>query len=468
MCGIFGRVCRTPDTWLRLPRDLIEQAQSRGRDSYGVATWRAPDLLRVVGNNVDPMPATGLPYRRWAIGNTRAEPTTEFVPAKQRDDVQPFTIGPVTVAHNGTFANDRELAQRWGIPEIGTRRSDIDTARWTAVLEQRGAWSPDDVISLLRETVGSYALAVGHEDGWVVLAANYRPLWLRWVDPGTDSELEFTSVSPRHHSFLDRLDTGWTALPPYSALIIESDGELRTVELGPLPPVTRRSLVVCSGGLDSSVAAAATIATRHNGDSRNVDLLHITYGCRAQASEVESVKRVAAHLEVGLRTVDLTHVFAEIGHSRLTGTWQGAATGETGAEYAVEWVPARNTVLLATALGMAEAHGYTHLVLGNNIEEAGAYPDNDTEFVERFNDLIPFAVGPDRPVPQVEQPVGRLTKREIVALGLSLDRDLLAYTWSCYDNGPMHCGNCGPCFMRRTAFAMAGEPDPMPYREKVL
>lgn len=465
MCGIFGRICRTPDLWLRLPRDLVKAAQARGRDSYGVAVWSAPDLLRVIGDDLDQVPRAGLPYQRWAIGNTRAEPTTEFVPAKQPTDVQPFTVGPVTVAHNGTFANDRELADQWDIPAPRGIRSDIDTARWTAVLAQRGAWAPNDVLDLLAQTKGSYALAVGHEDGWVVLAANYRPLWLRWVDPGQDSELEFTSVSPRHLSLPDRLAQGWTALPPYSALVIEADGEMRTVDLQQLSH-RRRSLVVCSGGLDSSVAAAATIARQHNGNSRDVDLLHITYGCRAQVAEVEAIKRVAAHLETGLRTVDLTHVFAEIGHSRLTGTWQGAATGETGAEYAVEWVPARNTILLATALGMAEAHGYTHLVLGNNIEEAGAYPDNDTEFVERFNDLIPFAVGPDRPTPVVEQPVGRLTKREIVALGLSLDRELLAHTWSCYDNGPLHCGNCGPCFMRRTAFAMAGEPDPMPYRSE--
>jgi 7-cyano-7-deazaguanine synthase len=126
------------------------------------------------------------------------------------------------------------------------------------------------------------------------------------------------------------------------------------------------------------------------------------------------------------------------------------AGGEEGAEFAHEWVPARNIVMLSIATAYAEAKGFDYIVLGNNLEEAGAYPDNEPEFINRFNDLLPFAVGDGKRV-RVVMPVGNLMKHEIVDLGHRLGAPL-DLTWSCYRAGDKHCGTCGPCFMRRTAF----------------
>lgn len=450
MCSIFGYYGTTG----HLTRHVIKQAQVRGRDSWGVRGWNATphhSTTRDVAGDF------AYPWRRWVIGNTRAEPTTEWVADKTADDIQPFTAGPLTVAHNGTIANDHDLATRYGVNIDAA--SKIDTARWVAAAQAANVNTPDAVLDFLtRDTIGSYAFAVGHDDGWLVLAANYRPIWLREHEGGS---IEFTSVDPRHLGLRDRLREGWTMLDPYTALILRPDAAPEHRPLTqPTDDATSRALVVCSGGLDSTTAAAMTAATGPT------DLLHLTYGCRAEDRELAAVHAIAEDLNIGLRTLDLTGVFAAIGNSRLTGTWDGAAAGEAGAEYAIEWVPARNTILLAVATGIAEGHGYSRLVLGNNIEEAGAYPDNEAEFVGRFNDLLPFAVADGRHV-HVDQPLGGLTKREIVQAGLAIGAPL-HLTWSCYDNGAAHCGNCGPCYMRRTAFDMLGVTDPMTYAAEAV
>ena len=72
--------------------------------------------------------------------------------------------------------------------------------------------------------------------------------------------------------------------------------------------------------------------------------------------------------------------------------------GEAGAEFAHEWVAARNFNFLAQATGIAEAHGYPFIALGVNLEEAGAYPDNEGIFGIRINEVLPYAVGPYRRV----------------------------------------------------------------------
>lgn len=453
MCSIHGIYSHTgcDDDDAELLHRLLLAGSERGSDSAGIvaSTGQAlPMIGSAKGYRLDDVRSV-VRGARWAVANCRAEPTTEWVHSKRLADVQPFSHEGVTVAHNGTVANDADLLDVHGIAQPPTA---VDSWALLPVLASEPNWSAAGLCELLQENVvGSWALLAGRGD---VLAAsvNYRPLAAQFTDNG----VAFTSLA-RHGELgtglVDRMTDPWTRLRPYSTVLVTPQGideaDLRT-------NAETRALVVASAGLDSTVVASMLLA-----DGWDVGLLHLTYGCRAEAREVQAVRDIATALDVPLTILDLTAVFAAIGNSRLLDPTAAHAPGEAGAEFAHEWVPARNLVLLAVASALAEAHGYDAVALGANIEEAGAYPDNEQEFIERLGDVLPYATHVERDV-RILMPVGHMTKREIVAAGLDVNAPL-DLTWSCYEGRELHCGTCGPCYMRRTAFAMVGAPDPMRY-----
>ena len=92
-----------------------------------------------------------------------------------------------------------------------------------------------------------------------------------------------------------------------------------------------------------------------------------------------------------------------------------------------------------------------------------SYPDNEYIFQKKFNDILPNSLNLQNRV-EVLTPVANLMKREIVQMGLDIGAPL-HLTWSCYENGELHCGKCGPCFMRKTAFKMLNKDEVIQYHE---
>lgn len=382
------------------------------------------------GEGTNP-PALRIPFKEaTVIGNLRAEPTTEYVKQKRVGDQQPYACGKWAMVHNGTVANDRALRTN----RLGTA---IDSA---AIAEQLAIVGPEfsDFVGVINKIKGSYAILAAHEDfpGRLYVAANYRPLWFIQTPVGV-----FFASSRDYlpwKTFVPQM------LMPYTAALFTEHGIVEQTELYPTHDNdNRKALVVCSGGLDSVVSA--TIAKEAG---MQLHLIHFLYGSRAEGPEVDAVRAVAKHLEAELTLFPLNIYRKE--DSPLLDPNSKVAGGEEGAEFAHEWVPARNLVMLSVATAFAEARGIGTIVLGNNLEEAGAYPDNEPEFISRFNDMLPFAVGDGKRM-RVVMPVGNLMKHEIVALG-KLVKAPMHLTWSCYRAGEKHCGTCGPCYMRRRAF----------------
>lgn len=429
--------------------EVYRASYERGRDGRGfvsVTGKHKPTEYRSVERQEEasgPVPVLfeGNAYHHAIVGNFRAEPTTEYVAQKRLEDQQPYSAQGWSIVHNGTIANDKEL-------RTGVVNTSIDSA---AIVERlalsravQGGGRLRHSMWHFRKTVqelkGSFAILAVHqsEPDHMMVAVNYRPVWYSRTPVG----LFFASSR-------DYLPAGYPRemVEPYTinSFILKDDG---CMELSTLPLLEqaepRRALVVCSGGMDSVVAA--TVAQRQLG--YEVELIHFTYGSRAEGNEVDAVWEVGKALGVPVHLKALP--IYEKGDSPLLDKQSKLAGGEAGAEFAHEWVPARNLVLLAVATAYAEAKGFDTLILGNNLEEAGAYPDNEPEFINRFNDLLPFAVGDGKRV-RIEMPVGNLMKHEIVALGHAVGAPL-HLTWSCYRNGDKHCGTCGPCYMRRTAF----------------
>ena len=401
MCSIFGAFGWDID--LGILKVIEDVAKDRGRDGCRSESYSLGGGYAAV------------------LGNCRATPTTEL----QHTDLQPYD----RVVHNGTIANDAELG---GLP------LEVDSKVIPKVIDRTSLKAFAASLSKLK---GSYAIAAA-SDRTVFLAANYKPLHYLAVN----GAIYFSSME-RHLAPLAPFGIRPARLEPYTAMDLETGESVALWR-----EHSNRALVICSGGLDSVTAAYMLKAS-----GVDVTLLHFLYGCRAEDQEINSVARVSGHLgaEAEFHRLDYQQFK---GASPLLIRDRHIAGGLAGAEYAHEWVPARNLLMLATATAYAEANGFGYIALGNNLEEAGAYPDNEEQFTTLFDDVLDYAVHDGGQV-RLITPVGRLMKHEIVKEGIKLG---VPYdiTWSCYHGYVHPCGNCGPCLMRSLAFRRNGLKDP--------
>lgn len=404
MCSIYGAFGRVYSK--SIIGRIRELARDRGRDGGHHQQFDLGDNYAVIGH--------------W-----RATPATEASSAPS----QPYG----GIVHNGTIANDRELGNPEGAVDSMVLQHVLDRSSLSALVASLG------------RIQGSYAMAVVGDDR-LYLATNYKPIYLLRL-----GEAFYFSSMERHLLPLCGLGVRPERLRPYSAIDLLT-GERQDIARED----SRRALAICSSGLDSTTAAYQLKA-----EGWDVTLLHFTYGCRAETRELDRIRRIGEHM--GAPVVVLPIDYSQFkGQSPLLGD-QAIASGATGAEFAHEWVPARNLVLIAHAAAYAEANGFGAVALGNNLEEGGAYPDNEEEFTHLLDQVLDYAVHDGGQV-RLLAPVGRLMKHEIVSLGLRLGVPY-ELTWSCYHAGDAHCGNCGPCYMRREAFRRNNAPDPTTYAQ---
>jgi 7-cyano-7-deazaguanine synthase len=132
----------------------------------------------------------------------------------------------------------------------------------------------------------------------------------------------------------------------------------------------------------------------------------------------------------------------------------------------VTYVPARNTIFLSLALGLAEASGARDLFIGVNALDYSGYPDCRPEFIAEFEKLANLATkaGVEGEHFAIHAPLLHMTKADIAreAQRLGLDTSV---SHSCYDPLPdgRHCGECDACRLRSKGFAEAGIADPTVY-----
>lgn len=404
MCSIFGAVGMDVDIGI-LAR-LRDKAGDRGRDGGRMETYKLRDGTMA------------------ALGNWRATPTPEH----DKAPLQPYE----KVVHNGTIANDKEL---------GAREGEVDSMILRRTLDWSDLYA---FMSSLLQLRGSYAMAgVSKDERSILLACNYKPIHI-WSPNGltfyfSSMARHFDSVAPWYQSPM--------LMPPYSVM------ELPSGDNQPLPRLSERNaIVIASAGLDST-----TVAAKLAFDGYKVRLLHFLYGCKAESKEALYIPEIAGALGVEFDFVQLD--YRQMSDSPLLKEGDAIAQGIEGAEYAHEWVPARNLVMLAMASAYAEANGFHTIALGNNLEESGAYPDNEEQMTCMMDEVLNYSVQNGYDL-RLVSPVGHLMKHEIVRLGVDMG---VPYhlTWSCYRAGEKHCGECGPCFMRKTAFERNGLEDPV-------
>jgi 7-cyano-7-deazaguanine synthase len=225
-----------------------------------------------------------------------------------------------------------------------------------------------------------------------------------------------------------------------------------------------KAVVLLSGGMDSATTAAIAL-------SRGFDVHALTfrYGQR-HAAELEAARRVANAL--GIRQ----HVVLDIdlrafGGSALTGELavpKDTPMDQIGKRIPPTYVPARNTIFLAFALGWAEVLGASDIFLGANAMDYSGYPDCRPEYFQSFQRMAGLAtragVEEGRRL-TIHTPLIELSKREIIERGLALGVDY-GITLTCYDPAPdgAACGRCEACLLRVKGFREAGMEDPAAYQ----
>lgn len=220
----------------------------------------------------------------------------------------------------------------------------------------------------------------------------------------------------------------------------------------------RPAVVLLSGGLDS-----ATVLAQAHAEGWACHALSFDYGQRHRA-ELDAARRIVdvqGAVEHRIVALDL----AAIGGSALTDA--DIAVPEAGGEgIPVTYVPARNTVFLAVALGLAEVVGASDIFIGVNAVDYSGYPDCRPAFIAAFEQLANVAtkVGVKGTRFRIHAPLLDLSKAEIIRCGTELGVNY-ALTVTCYqaDEAGRACGLCDACRLRREGFQAADIPDSTRY-----
>ncbi|GAC1306871.1 MAG: 7-cyano-7-deazaguanine synthase QueC [Acidimicrobiales bacterium] len=218
-----------------------------------------------------------------------------------------------------------------------------------------------------------------------------------------------------------------------------------------------KSIVILSGGLDSTVCMALAAKA-----AEDVVALTFDYGQRHRI-ELERAALVAGHYRAEHVVVHLDA--SQWGGSALTDVSIAVPDASTQSappgQIPVTYVPARNLIFLAVAMGVAEARHADDVYLGINALDYSGYPDCRPEFVTSFVETARLALkrGVEGNPVTVRTPLADLTKEGIVRLGVEVGAPL-ELTWSCYRGGARPCGTCDSCVLRTRGFAAAGVEDP--------
>jgi len=224
----------------------------------------------------------------------------------------------------------------------------------------------------------------------------------------------------------------------------------------------KSAVVLLSGGIDSTTTLAIALAEGYEAYALSFD-----YGQRHQI-ETQAARRAADSLGAKkhrIAKIDL-RVF---GGSALTGDIdvpKQRSETEIANGIPVTYVPARNTIFLAYALGWAEVIQAADIFLGVNAIDYSGYPDCRPEFIEAFQTVanVGTKAGVEGRRFQIHTPLIKFSKAEIIRKAVELGVDL-SLTHSCYDPSPdgFACGECDSCLLRLKGFREAGMKDPIRY-----
>jgi len=218
------------------------------------------------------------------------------------------------------------------------------------------------------------------------------------------------------------------------------------------------AIVLVSGGMDSCVTAAIA------NENYRLALLHVNYSQRTESRELQAFRNIALFYKIPEDRILISNIdyLSKIGGSSLTDMRMDVQDAQLySKEIPTSYVPFRNTLFLTIAVSWGEVIGAKKIFIGAVEQDSPGYPDCRPSYYKTFNELIKVGTKPTTHI-EVETPLIRKSKSEIVKMGISLNAPF-HLSWSCYKNTDKACGMCHSCFLRLKAFKEAEVIDLIPY-----
>ncbi|MGB0452096.1 MAG: 7-cyano-7-deazaguanine synthase QueC [Bacteriovoracaceae bacterium] len=221
------------------------------------------------------------------------------------------------------------------------------------------------------------------------------------------------------------------------------------------------AIVLVSGGMDSLTTAAIA-----NGSHERLAFLHLNYGQKTEAKELECFRNIAKFYnvpETHQKVIDVSFL-SQIGGSSLTDQGINVKTyqGESD-EIPDSYVPFRNTHIIAMAVSWSEVIGAKKIYIGAVEEDSSGYPDCRPNYYQAYNALI--KEGTKEGDIEIVTPVIDLQKSSIIQRAIDLKAPL-QFTWSCYAREDKACGVCDSCALRLRGFQKINIEDPIEYEQR--
>lgn len=201
-----------------------------------------------------------------------------------------------------------------------------------------------------------------------------------------------------------------------------------------------KGIILLSGGLDSLVSLGLGI------EKYGIKLaLTFDYGQKSAKDEVDASRKICEYYGIEHKVIKLDWL-RDITHTALVADKDLPSEMSENSAKSV-WVPNRNGLFLNIAGSFADGENYDYILIGANKEEAGTFPDNTQEFIDRINAEFELST---QKKPKIVAPLINFDKNDIVKLAFE-NNIPLEYVKSCYAGGEKHCGKCESCMRLKNA-----------------
>ena len=214
------------------------------------------------------------------------------------------------------------------------------------------------------------------------------------------------------------------------------------------------TVILLSGGMDSGVL----LAWAHTRFKR-VDCLYFDYGSRHQEKEYAMAKRLSKHYDTELIKIDLPFINDLFTSSLLKSGSEIPEGPYADTNISSTLVPFRNGIMLSIAVGYAENHGISNVLIASHSGDHPIYPDCRPTFTDAISKAAMEGTAGGI---SIEAPFKALGKEGIAEIGRKMGFDF-SMTWSCYKGLDLHCGKCATCLERKAALGYDKGLDPTEY-----